>query len=419
MATRKDNKKRTLKKGEYQKADGRYEYRYKDHNGKARSVYSWRLTPSDKVPVGKPPGISLRELERQIEKDVLDDVVPAVSCSTTLNEMFEKNMESRNLKQSTRTNYTYMYDHFVRPKLGDKKISTLNYSTMKSFFVSLLRKGLKPNSLESVYTILHPVFTDAVRDGEIRLNPTDGLMGDIKRAYNWEKPKRHALTEAEQESFINFLRNSRRYRKWLPLFTVCLGTGARIGEILGLRWEDIDFNNDLISINHSLVYRLQDDGTCAFHVTTPKTAAGVRTIPMIKDVKGALLEEYMSQRKDGFNTDVIDGCTGFIFKNRFGNVINFHCVNRVIERVRKAHDEQEMELAKKENRQPLLLPYFTSHHLRHTFCTRLCENETNLKVIQEIMGHADITTTMDVYNEASLKQKKKSMANLEGKIKIS
>ena len=65
-----------------------------------------------------------------------------------------------------------------------------------------------------------------------------------------------------------------------------------------------------------------------------------------------------------------------------------------------------------------LLPHFSCHHLRHTFCTRFCENETNLKVIQEIMGHADITTTMDIYNEATKDKKKESFAGLEGKIKI-
>ena len=64
------------------------------------------------------------------------------------------------------------------------------------------------------------------------------------------------------------------------------------------------------------------------------------------------------------------------------------------------------------------LPHFSCHHLRHTFCTRFCENETNLKVIQEIMGHADITTTMDIYNEATKDKKMESFAGLEGKIKI-
>ena len=90
----------------------------------------------------------------------------------------------------------------------------------------------------------------------------------------------------------------------------------------------------------------------------------------------------------------------------------------MINRIIKAYNEKETEEAKRMARKPLLLPHFSAHNLRHTFCTRFCENETNLKIIQEIMGHADITTTMDVYNEATKDKKMESFANLEGKIKV-
>ena len=77
------------------------------------------------------------------------------------------------------------------------------------------------------------------------------------------------------------------------------------------------------------------------------------------------------------------------------------------------------EKAEEEKRQPLLIRHFSVHNLRHTFCTRFCENETNLKVIQEIMGHADIETTMNIYAEATAQKKQESFTRLEGKIKIS
>ena len=75
-----------------------------------------------------------------------------------------------------------------------------------------------------------------------------------------------------------------------------------------------------------------------------------------------------------------------------------------------------MDISEKEKREPLLIPYFSCHNLRHTFATRFCENETNLKVIQEIMGHKNISTTMDVYAEATEEAKEKSFNNLAGKI---
>ena len=80
--------------------------------------------------------------------------------------------------------------------------------------------------------------------------------------------------------------------------------------------------------------------------------------------------------------------------------------------------EEETEKAEKERREPVLLPDFSAHNLRHTFCTRLCENETNLKVIQSIMGHADISTTMNIYAEATDDKKQEIVANLQGKIII-
>ena len=139
---------------------------------------------------------------------------------------------------------------------------------------------------------------------------------------------------------------------------------------------------------------------------------------MLSDVRAALMEEYKSQLEDGFNESVIDGYSGFIFKSRYNTALSHHCVNRAIDRMIKACNEKGEETAKMEGRLPELLPYFSCHHLRHTFSTRFCENETNLKVIQEIMGHADIATTMDIYNEATKDKKMEPFAGLEGKIKI-
>jgi integrase len=185
----------------------------------------------------------------------------------------------------------------------------------------------KPNSMEIINTILHPVFTSAVRDGYIRSNPSDGVMADIKKSHTWEKPKRHVLTEQQQTKFVEFTAQSYKYKHWLPLFTVLLGTGGRIGEILGLRWEDCDFPNSIININHTLIYRKYTDEASHFAITTPKTKSGVRIIPMLSDVKAALTEEYKEQLESGFNESVVDGYSGFIFKSRYNTVLSPHCVN--------------------------------------------------------------------------------------------
>ncbi len=219
---------------------------------------------------------------------------------------------------------------------------------------------------------------------------------------------------------MNFIASTPVFQHWLPLFTVFLGTGCRVGEVLGLRWEDCDFDNNIISINHQLIFRkLEGKKHLEYHITTPKTSTGTREIPMLSEVKAALQAEYEQQTITGFNETTIDGYSGFIFTNRYGGVYSPHVINRTIERIYKTYNKQEQALAEEEGREPLLLRHFTVHNLRHTFCTRFCENEANLKVIQEIMGHADIETTMNIYAEATREKKREAFTNLEGKIKIS
>ena len=89
------------------------------------------------------------------------------------------------LKDSTHTNYFYMYNNYVRSGLGKRKISTIKYSDVKFFYVSLIQeRNFKPNSMEIVNTILHPTFRLAVRDGYIRSNPSDGVMMEIKKSHD-------------------------------------------------------------------------------------------------------------------------------------------------------------------------------------------------------------------------------------------
>ena len=139
---------------------------------------------------------------------------------------------------------------------------------------------------------------------------------------------------------------------------------------------------------------------------------------MIDAVCESLQEELERQQENGFNTTIIDGMTGFIFTNRFGNVHNPQAINRAIKRIYESYNAEEVIKAAKEQREPVLIPHFSCHHLRHTFCSRFCENETNLKVIQSIMGHANIETTMDIYAEVTETKKHESMQELAKKLDV-
>jgi len=404
--SRKDSKGRVLRKGESQR-EKYYIYQYRDMNNKRRVVYAKDLP-------------ELREKEKKINQDTDDGIDIYTGGNITLSVAFDKYIAGKlELKQSTKTNYKYMFDHYVRPALGNRKLMQIKYSDVKNFYYSLMQKyNFKPRSMEMVHTIIHPVFTMAVRDGIIRTNPSDGVMAEIKKSNACGNSKRHALTLEQQQAFMQYTAENPLYARWLPLFKVLLGTGCRIGEVIGLRWEDLDMKERLISINHNLIYGLQDSGTYEFYISTPKTQAGTRIIPMMEEVYRAFMQEKAYQKENGFNTLVIDGYTGFVFTNRFGNVHNPLTINRAIKRIYETYNEKEKVTAKEEKRPPVLIPHFSCHHFRHTFCTRFCENETNIKVIQEIMGHSDITTTMNIYAEVTEVKKKECMINLENKVRI-
>ena len=417
---RRDHKGRLLRNGESQRKDGKYEYKYIDANGVRHSAYSWKLVETDKAPDGKKCAESLREMEKRINRDIEDGINTFDASRVTLNEYFNTYIaDKKELKQSTRTNYMFMYRRYIQDTIGNRTIASIKYSDIRKFYLSFIHdKGFKPNSMEVIHTLLHPVFAMAVRDGMIRTNPTDGVMAEIKKSHDWEKPKRHALTEPQQNAFIDYITDHDVYGHWRPIFTIFLGTGCRVGELTGLRWDDCDFENGIITIDHNLIYRQQDSGRCEFHVTTPKTKSGVRIIPMLEPVRDALLHLKKEQEKKSFVQPVVDGYTNFVFLNRYNNVFGAHELNRAIARILRDYNEAESFFAERDQRSPVLIPHFTVHNLRHTFCTRFCENETNLKVIQEIMGHADISTTMDIYNEATREKKMESFSNLEGKIKL-
>lgn len=403
--SRKDNRGYLLKTGECQRKDGRYSFSYTDKKGERHTVYATTL-------------VELRKKERQIIRDIEDGIDAHAPEKTTLNQLFDKYFSQKyDLKPTTRAGYKYTYDHYVRDSFGKKKITDIKYSDVKQFYYELIQdRSLSSATLDNVHTDLHPAFQMAVRDGLLRVNPTDGVMAEIKKSHLWNIPKKRALTVPEQKALTDFIADNREFQGWVPVIMVLLGTGMRIGECLGLRWEDLDFEKRMISVNHNLTDRPYEDGKFARHIQTPKTRAGARTIPMIDEVFNAFLQEYEMQKCMGFKSETIDGYTNFVFLTTGGSVMSASSVNRAIKLIVKAHNGTEAARAKEEDREEVMLPDFSAYILRHTFCTRLCENETNLKVIQSVMGHADITTTMDIYADATNEKKQEIMADLQGKI---
>ncbi len=406
---RKDSKGRNLRTGESERKDGYYQYRW-TVNGKEKTVYATSLS-------------DLRKKEIQIRRDIEDGMDSQAADTLTLDDLFHKWMRSReNLRETTLVRNRQGYEGCIKERLGNKKLAKIKYSDIYDLFSYLVNhKKYSENYLRQINTILQAVLEIAVKDDIIRRNPCKGVMSEISKKYFREKGKRHALTIQEQEAFIDFLAGHPVYNRWLPIFTVLFGTGLRIGEFAGLRWKDCDFENNTISVNHSYVYYNiggNKGQKMKSGIHKPKTKNGERTIPMLSEVREAFLQAKDAQEKSNIKQAVVDGYTDFCFVTKAGNPYTSSDINHAIYSMVDKYNGEEEARAADECREPNLIRRFSVHSIRHTFASRLCENESNLKVIQELMGHRDIQTTMNVYAEATQEAKRLSIENLEGKIKL-
>lgn len=397
---RKDNKNRVLKEGEYQRANGTFEYKWRDKKGKRHSIYAKTLD-------------ELREKEIDVLRDALDGIRVDKDV-ITINDLYYRWLQlKRGLKANTFQNYKYMYTQFVEPDFGKMKIVDVKRSDVRAFYNHLAdSQHIKTNTIDNIHTVLHQVLELGVEDDYLRYNPSDNALQELKKAHNYDSERKRALTIPEQELFEQFLKENGQYHRWYPIFVVMMWTGMRVGEITGLRWCDIDMDNDLISINHTLVY-FDRGGTerCGFSVNTPKTNAGKRTIPMLPKVKNAFLMEKEYQKECGLKCKaVVDGYTDFIFINRFGGVQHQGTLNKALRRIIRDCNYEALDSGKKN---AVTLPRFSNHSLRHTFTTRMCEAGVNVKAMQDILGHADAETTLQIYADATKDLKKAEMINFE------
>lgn len=406
---RKDSNGKVLREGESQRKDGRYMYRYNGINGKRKSIYARTLT-------------ELRSKIAQIERDKSNNIQ---TTNITLNQLFNIWFNLLDIKQSTKSNYLTYYNNHIKNILGNKKIKEIKYSDVLNLYKLLLKqKSLKIGTIKNVHKVIHSLFELAIRDNLILKNPSNNTIKEIQKyAESQQKNESNSercfvLTKAEQTAFITFVKTTETYSKWLPLFTVLLGTGCRISEALGLTWNDIDFKNNLISINHILTY-YKENQEYKQHISTPKTKNSVRVIPMFNDVRKCLLRLKKEQSSMPLSIIEIDGYSNFIFINSKGNVRYKSEVWNIINEILNNYNEQETKNAKNENRIPVLINRFSPHTFRHTFATRLYENGVDMKTIQSLLGHSSISITMNIYTHISTEKIEDVFKQIQDNFKIS
>lgn len=378
---RKDKKGYNLRKGESQRKDGRYSYRYMDPTGVRRTIYATDLK-------------ELREKEKSINRELEEGIrVNPESKNMTVEQLFRIYISTRTLKDNSRCHYEYIWSCYISNELGEMKVVQVKPSHIKLFYTKLEKANYSHNTLKLIHALLLSSFELAVADDIIRKNPA---YKALNRQGTPQKQKK-ALSISQQQQLTSFAENSLTYMLYFPMIQIFLGTGCRRGELLALTWSDVDMEQKEIHITSQLLYRDFGEGN-KFHISSPKTEAGNRTIPMNESV----YEAFVMQKKLNFmqgirRTVVIDGKSDFIFITKNGNPLNPQRINKILSNMVADYNEQEEWLAKKEQRKADLLPHITAHILRHTACTRMMETGINMKVIQYIMGHSDIGITMNIY----------------------
>lgn len=397
---RKDSKGRNLGRGEGQRRDGRYYFQYKDALGKKRVVYATDLP-------------ELRKKEKRISKD-LEDAIDEVSSRMTLNQLFDLYLSSKNpdkFRDTTRDNYLSMWNiHLRNSTLGNAEIRNIKKIHIQKFYRTLKERRLSNSTIKLFHAMLSPAFELAVDNDMVRKNPTKGCLDEYKSGSKIKT----ALTSEQQDILLNFVSDS-IYNIYGPMLRYMLGTACRIGEVIGITWDDVDMQKQEIHITHQLTYKRNSDGKTVFSISDTKTESGKRIIPMTLDVYKALLLQKKYKRLLGTPADYsIDGYSNFIFTTKSGKPVAPNGFNAVLKNIVNAYNKKEVSSAEQKHQKPVLLPHISAHTFRHTACTRMAESGMDIKALQYIMGHSDISVTMDVYNHVDKNRIKREIEKMDG-----
>ena len=417
MGKRKDSNGRVLPDGVSERADGRYLYRYQKY-GKTHYIYDR----------------DLNELKRKIGELQLD-VAKGINtnlASMTMNEWYPQYLKiykEGKIKETSMVNKRNYYKWYVEPyDLGRMPLRDINRPFVINHFQWLAdNKKLSHGTLRSLASMLFNAMQEVQYSGGVIVNPFVDIMVNVRSR---PEEKRIALSVEEQQALIEYLKENGFQNVYLPIIGVMLGTAMRIGEVLALTWEDIDFKNNVIHIYKTLNYRTRIAGKGhEYFITTPKTKNANRDIPMSPDVCKLLYMQQQYQKDLRIRQDIqipqrddtgncIRNFKGFVFTSKLGYPFTHEGFKKSVERIVKNYNTAEKKAAENEKRDPIYLPNITPHVFRHTACTRLVEQEIPYERLKLIMGHSSLKTTIDVYTSISNDLRKKAQFDLENIVSI-
>ena len=394
---RRDNRNRILHVGESQRPDGRYAYKYKDLNGDYKFVYSWRLDKNDRTPAGKAREPSLREKERQIQQDLFNKIVPNGGDLTVL-ELVEKYLSLKvNVRHNTQANYNFVLNILKKEAFSQMRIDKVKLSDAKAFLIKLQKDGRGYSTIHSVRGVIRPAFEMALQDDLIRKNP---FQFELETVVVNDSVTREAITRAQERAFLNFVKEDKHFSKYYDGIYILFNTGLRVSEFCGLTISDIDFKKKRIRVDHQL-QRARD---MTYIIEETKTKSGERFVPMSNEVM-ACFRRIIKNRKKPRKEPMIDGHAGFL------------CLDKNDMPMVALHWEKYMEhvVAKYNKTYRVQLPKITPHVCRHTFCSNMAKSGMNPKTLQYIMGHSDISVTLNTYTHVGFDDAKQELLRVAGR----
>ena len=392
---RRDNKGRILHNGEIQLADGRYRYKYVSEDGIPQYIYSWRLDKNDLNPKGKKKNPPLRVLEKQIQADMFDHIAVKGGNMTVL-DLVEKYISTRTgVRPTTRAGYGTVMNLLRKDVFGKKRIDTVRLSDAKCFLISLQEGGKSYSSIHTVRGVLRPAFQLAVDDDLIRKNPFEFQLADV--IVN-DSVTREAISREEERKFLKFIKEDTHFSRYYEGIYILFKTGLRISEFCGLTLSDIDFERHTLRINH----QLQKHTGMGYYIEETKTESGTRVLPMAEDVEECF-RRIMERRNPPKPEPMVDGKVGFLYFDKDGSIMYSlhweHYFKHILDKYNSIYKVQ--------------LPKITPHVCRHTYCSNMAKSGMNPKMLQYLMGHSDISVTLNTYTHVNFEDAREELERLK------
>lgn len=277
------------------------------------------------------------------------------------------------VKSSTIAVYTLHLENHLLPKFGNKK--TLQEQEVQDFVLECLRKGLSLKTVKDMLIVLKMVIKFGAKHGWLQYQDWS-----IKYPTEQKSKEVEVLSISHQKKLMQYVTDNFTFRN-LGIY-VCLSTGMRIGEICALKWSDIDLSTETIHVNRTIerIYIIEGDKRhTELVIGTPKTKNSIREIPISKE-----LMKLIRPLKKLMNDDY------FVITNEA-----------------KPTEPRTYRNYYKQLLKQLGIPDLKFHGLRHSFATRCIESQCDYKTVSVILGHANISTTLNLYVHPNMEQKKK------------